>query len=480
VTRRTFGIAVVGASLLLGILVLFPDRLGLESGPQFTSREAVLFLFAGIALIFGLLVAYIPAELLSASALVRAVGSRRKQVLFLACFTLGLAVRVALLGEYGTGDPRQDLVVGRHVVSVGLAAEFHGGYFPIQYQEFGSVVALARGLGLREIVVFKSVNLACDLLCLWVIAILLRHWGRNPGWALLYWLTPYVAVLDWLAYVDFQMGLFALLAFVPIAFGRSKADWLVAGIPLGVAVFLKPQALVVLGIVVLYALARIAVDRRVASGLRPALVLVAPACLVVIYSLYFASHGHSLAFLVKTYRDTTSMQAPLSGDMSNIWYVVAENYREQGQPLSAVTNPLVFHKVAKVLTACILAALAWAVARTRDRRPASLDLLLLVTGATLTVPMTMTQAHENHVFLGAMFAAVLVAVTWSRAFAASVGALLLLQFVNVFARYGFGNAHSGPRPLGFYTDPVAVGVAAVCSLLFVVVAFNWASLTRCR
>jgi hypothetical protein len=469
VTRRTVGLAIVIASLALGVVVLFAERFG------------ALFFAAGIALVAGLLVAYVPADLGSPVAIVHAVGPRRRQALFLACIAVGLAVRIALLGEYGTEDPGTDLAGGGHVLSAGLSQGFHGHYFPLSYQEFASVIALARELALREIVVFKSVNLLCDLLCFGVIAILLRRWGRNPGWALLYWLMPYVAALDWLGYVDFQMGLFALLTLVPVAFGASKADWLVAGIPLAVAVLLKPQALALPAIVVLYLLARIAIERRAAaSSLRPALLLVAPACAGAVYSAYFASRGHALTFLVRTYTHATSFQPWLSGDMPNIWYVVAYHYRRRGQDLAGVSQPAVFHSVSRVLTAAVLAALAWVVARTADRRPDSLNLLLLVGGATLTVPMTMTEAHENHMFLGAMFGAVVIAVSRNRTLAVAAGSLLMLDFLNVIARYGFGNPNFGPRPLGLYTDPVAVGVAGVCSLLYVAVAFSWASLTRYR
>ena len=56
----------------------------------------------------------------------------------------GLAVRVAMLSFEGTADMSSYSAWGRDVAAHGLAAGYHGIYFPLQYEIFRVVVEAVR------------------------------------------------------------------------------------------------------------------------------------------------------------------------------------------------------------------------------------------------------------------------------------------------------------------------------------------------
>jgi hypothetical protein len=382
---------------------------------------------------------------------------------------------VAFVGNYGTSDPVVYLGWGRTVADTGLADAYQVNYLPLQFQVFGAISALADHFGIRWIVALKVVNLGCDLGVFALIVVLLQRWAINPAYALVYWLTPYVAGLDWLSSVDFQLGLFALLAVVIVSFGNRPVDFFIAGIPLGVALLMKPQSYTLFVMLGLFVLTRGVIERRIVDLSRWLLLFIAPIAMIGVYSVYFALNGHGLTFMLASLAGVRDVAPVLSGNMPNIWFIVGHFYQVQDGVIA--TGPAIYQQIAALATVIILTVLALEIARTAGNRSDGVNMLLLFVVGTLVVPMTLTQAHENHLFLAAMFGSLVMVMARDWRFAAALSALLFLQFINFFASYGFDDhgrgATAGWNPLEpFYGQSARVAVAVVATATFVLLTLQ--------
>jgi hypothetical protein len=308
--------------------------------------------------------------------------------------------------------------------------------------------------------------------------VLLQRWGVNPAYALVYWLAPYVAALDWLGYIDFQFGLFALLAVVVVSFSSRPADFLIAGIPFGVALLMKPQSYPLFAMLVLFMLARALLDRRSAGLYRWALLFIAPLAMIGVYALYFWLNGRGSTLLLTSYVDVPGLIPSLSANAPNIWHVIGNFYREGDNPVARVTGLGIYHWIATLGTVTILTAFAVAIARTAGRRSDGINMLLLFAVGGLVTPMTMTQAHENHLFLGAVFGSLLMVIARDWRLAVALTGLLLIQFANLFALYGFDDGSHWDPLSAAYTYPVQLGVAVGATAAFVIVAFQLVRVAR--
>jgi hypothetical protein len=371
--------------------------------------------------------------------LVRRRGREGKRLLVVGAFLVGLAIRLALLPYLGTNDVHSYLQMGAETNAHGLARAYTGGYFPFSYETFQVPVALSSPLGVSSHTLLKALMFLFDLGCFTLLLALLPRWGVRKEFALFYWLQPYFLVLGWLAYVDFEMGFFALLTVLILQMRPTPLGGLLAGVPLGLDLLLKPQALTLVVTVVLLATAGFL---RRGAALRTArwaaLMLVAPALMFVGYSAYFYRAGYSATHLAATYVNTPNFSVALTADMLNIWYPIAEAFRDSGQEIYNVTQPGAAHGASKVITAGLfLFTAAWFTWYGRRLSPA-----VLLAGAfaatTAILPMTLTGAHENHFFLGGLLGTALLGVVRTPRFAIALTVSLLAQFTYLFARYGFG------------------------------------------
>ena len=474
----------LAGGLAIGLIELFASNIGLAQGPGFGWTRAVILMAALLASGVGLVIAYVPPTMLNPRAIVGKIGGsterggRRRLYFVVAGFLLGLAIRVAFIGHYGTEDADIFLGWGRDVASSGLAEGYRADYLPLQFQIFGSISALADHFGIRTIVALKAVNIVCDLGIFAVAIILLQRWAINPAYALVYWLTPYVAGLDWLSYVDFQLGLAALLAVLVISFGTRPIDFFVAGIPLAAAFLMKPQAYTLFGMLGLFVLARAIVERRTIGLRRWLLVFVAPIAMLGCYSLYFSINGHSLTFMIESLVGVNDVQPVLSGNQPNLWYLVGHFYQVDG---AIVTGPAIYDKIAAIATVAILTFFAIQVARTAARRSDGVNMLLLFAVGALVVPMTMTQAHDNHLFLAAVFGSLIMVLALDRRFTVALSVLLALEFLNLFAGYGFDNPEPAWNPIGwsgYYKDPARFCVAVLVTATFAYLALQLTRVAR--
>jgi hypothetical protein len=389
-----------------------------------------------------------------------------------------LAARILLVPYLGTGDMTVYAAWGQHTRDAGLANAYMGVYFPLAYQLFAGDVAAASWLGVSTFSVMKAVNLLFDIGTFGLLLALLRQYRLDARYAFYYWLHPYFLAIFWLGYVDPFLTFCAVLTLVLLGRLRSVTGALVAGVPLAAAVMFKPQALTLVVMTGLLIVGLLIFRRRVTNAVVRASALLVPSGLAFVgYSLYFRANGFPLSFLARFSYDTLKTFSPgLTENMLNVWTPVAYHYVEHGQRLYTVTGPGVYHTIGDLLVvlAFVLAVLVVCIAASR-RQLAWLVLSVFTLGALL-LPVLGTRAHENHLFLGITFAVVALAAMPNRPFAAAFNLLLAVQFVNLGARYGFGQNHLTRWKvisdlISWYGNSAQLAAASVTIISFTLVLF---------
>jgi hypothetical protein len=338
-----------------------------------------------------------------------------------------------------------DVAWGHATNQAGFAHYYYGNYFPIQYHVFQVADLLSRALGIGGPTALKAINLVFDAGLFGVILLLSRRLHLRGRVAPIYWLAPYTLAMDWLGYVDFEMAFFAVLGVLLVAGGGSTPRLLAAGAALGVALMMKPQALTLA--VVFFGLIAFGLfwSNRRRELLRSfALLAVGPLGLFVAYTAWLASAGRGTTFLAHSLLDFGKFQGvQLTANMTNIWLPIAEGFRAGTEPLYSVVGPHYLQTVAKAATVLLIALGIVAVARKIDERPLHESLIFGFAIATLTLPMTMTRAHENHLFLGVVFGLLTSSLVRSRTFSIALQVIVALQFVALVSLYQFGQ--TGPK-----------------------------------
>jgi hypothetical protein len=422
----------------------------------------------------------------------RALLHSRRTWLAIIGIAIGLAIRLVLISKRGTNDVDYYIAWGYDTVNLGLERAYHGIYFPLQYDVFALAVRGANALGISSVTALKLTTLGFDLGSLGLLAVLLNRCGAPRMYALLYWLHPFFLTIFSLGYIDAHMGFFVLLALVGISYSRVWWHYVLAGIPLGVACLLKPQAELLVFAVGGIAVVSVAGGRLGllpelrAVGRRYVLLLAGPVVLFGLFSVLLASGDHGLGHLAYTYSpgELARQSNGLSANMPNPWYVVAYVRHAGDQPIYAVTGPSVLHTLSFLVTAPLLLASMLLLMRRRGLTAIQATVAILAVAALVT-PMTLTRAHENHLFLGGMLAIVLIPLVRRRWFSTAVNGLLLVQFVNLFGRYGFGlNSWSQgdfmKSVIRAYSGWPMVAAALVASGLFLVCLTELARWSRPR
>jgi hypothetical protein len=395
-------------------------------------------------------------------------------------FALGLAARIALLWTDGTEDLAIFVDWGANVRRDGLAGAYAVpavDYFPFIMQLLGGVSWLAVKLSLDPMVAVKLSVLLAEVLTFGGLLIALRHWSRDPRWALIYWVHPYFIVTFGLGYVDAYLGLMVVLSVLAWALVGGRRGAALAGIPLAMAFTMKPQGLVLLAMVgIAWGAAALRRDRE--AVLRWTLVGGSSVLALAAYYVYFATTEGSYRSLPEIYLFASRSMPSLTAQMPNVWTPLA-TLLSDGRPNFEVYTSDNVQRLALGFTVLVLALLGWLVTAwlRRDRERVAV-LLLLTIGATV-VPMIGTAAHENHFFLGGVLCTLIAALVGTRRFGWLFAAFLAVQTVNLFGLYGFGanSVYDGSYTTwdgGFW--PLAAAVVSVA--LFVPVLTGILSVAR--
>ena len=368
--------------------------------------------------------------------------SRRTVILLLTFGTIiGLFVRYRMLFYMGVSDMDSYYQWGSRALEVSLGKSYHGIYFPFQYQIFELCAWIVPRLGAPFFVVFKSANLIFDLGSFFLLVALLNRRQASPLYALLYWLHPWFLTVFSLGYVDFQFTFFVLLS-VYLLRGDTWKDYLLAGIPLGLAFVMKPQAQILVVATFFYGLLHFVRIRNTA----PFGMLLAPSVLFLGYEL---SITYSLPrpryvgaeVLPMSYLNVTNILPALTAQMPNVWAPVAYLIKHPGKSIISVSDQiqLLPHLPAKyVAIAIVLGLVGFQVVRVELISNSTVcdKFITIFAFASVVVPLFMTSAHENHLFLGSVFLVLLSAGRLPLAAKLALQVLLLVQFLNIYRLYG--------------------------------------------
>ena len=140
----------------------------------------------------------------------------------------------------------------------------------------------------------------------------------------------------------------------------------------------------------------------------------------------------------------------LTAQMTNIWYPIAYFLRESGQSPITVSDRihvLPYLPAKYVAAALVLGLVGLHVFRVERETETSLsEKFVKIFGfAGSAVPMLMTSAHENHLFLASVFLVLLMAEPLPLRAKLSIQVLLLLQFLNLYSLYGWRSCSSEPN-----------------------------------
>lgn len=266
--------------------------------------------------------------------------------------------------------------------------------------------------------------------------------------AALFWCHPWYLLFFGLGYIDSQFAFLALLTARAAERAAGSASFLTAGLPLGLAFVMKPQALALL-----VASAFFTVARTLRSGNRVALGFLVPSVLLFAgYNLAFVLGGAPFWALLISYLDVPWVMPALTANMLNLWYPLAEAL-SAGRPVYYVGDlyPVVGSMVLRDLASftCVGLLLIYALFLSKGSRTPG-EWTLLFGFAATTLPMVMTNAHESHLFLGTLF--LLQLLPWAgRPARVAIHVLLAVQFANLLGIYG---------GVGMVREPIAVVYAA--------------------
>ena len=380
----------------------------------------------------------------------------------------GLISRCIMLSNMGVFDMGAYYEWGKQTLQAGLISEYHGIYFPFQYQLFALCAWFSAHMNLSWVVTFKAANLLFDAGVFVLLCLLLERQHSNPAYALLYWLHPWFLAVFSLGYIDFQFTFFVLLA-IYCARSDSIRDLALAGVPLGVAFLMKPQAQILIVAVVFYLVFHFVRSRDV----RPAALLIGPSVLFLAYEAFFFIHGAATALPI-SYLNVTNVMPALTAQMPNIWYPIAYFLKQPGAAIYTVSDQLELlpHVTLKMMaTAAVLLTLAiyiWRVERTD--LPVSKKLIRIFGFAAILVPFVMTSAHENHLFLGTVFLVLLMADNQPISFRIAAHGILAIQFLNICGLYGQFPVGVTDLWTSHYSETLAMSysVISVCCFFFVI------------
>jgi hypothetical protein len=400
----------------------------------------------------------------------------RRTITFSILFLVGLALRIYMITYPGGNDMFAYAVWGRDVRDIGLAHAYHGVYFPAQYQLFAlcSAIGDACRLADYEYAAFKASNLVFDLGIVLLLRALIKQLGGNPVYAFLYWLHPWFLAIFSQGYIDSHFTFFVLLMLVVLKNGETVRRQLLAGIPLGASVLMKPQTAVLLFAFPFY-ISLMAWKHR---SFRALALLAGPSLLLIGYNIYFSvSLYPQLGFraaveMLRYYTEVPSLMPVLTAYMLNMWYPLAFALKSPEGDIfvSSDIHVLPFVEARTIAALISITLIAWFIWRVVDAglRPRNRTYLLIACFATTVVPFIMTSAHENHLFLASVLFIPLLAISREPLFNVAVQLTLLLQGLNLYLIYGAGQLAARLRP--FYPESVRALLAVLSVVLFVIIA----------
>lgn len=356
-----------------------------------------------------------------------------KNRLVIILFTLGLVLRVATIPVLGSYDLVQFSGWGQQTYEHGLSQSFQGVYFPVQYYLFSASYAIGQYIDVSTDKIIKIFNLVFELGLLGLLVFLTRKY--LPPWKVLvlYWLNPFTFGLFLFGFVDFQFSFFILLAVVALL-NLKERKYIIAGVPLGIALLMKPQVVpLFVGICTLLPLCWYMAWKRGEKGPKEILgIFVAPAVFLALFSLYFGLtldlNGHKTltkisnvihteiklpenisehiaesTFLVLHYIHVPDDDPSINANMPNAWFFVASALNPDNKPIYRISDSnelfgITYRMIGLFILLTIQTILIFKICSTRRRLSEKILFVLCI--APILVPYLATSAHSNHFYFG--------------------------------------------------------------------------------
>ncbi len=362
------------------------------------------------------------------------ISNPSKNTVIVCLFILGIVTRLLLLNTHGSADLNEYMRWGKNTHDVGLSKAFEGGYFPIQYLIFGVTDTVAGVLGTTPEGAIKITNLIFEIGCLALLGYLLRKHLSLLSIMLLFWLNPFAITISQQGYVDAQFGFFILLSLICLAHHSTGfKKYLLAGIPLGISLLMKPQTAPLMVGLVLLAIVFLFLKQR-KDILKIVTMFIAPIILYAGFSLYFAltldiTNNHksltsisariqdkthlsprladisaNSLFLTAQYVFVATQRMPaINAQMPNAWFFVANILNNNNERIYRVKDTqklfgLQYRTMGSLLFFAVLIVIMIKISRstsTLDRK-----IILSLTAIPILLPYLTTSAHENHFYLG--------------------------------------------------------------------------------
>jgi hypothetical protein len=396
------------------------------------------------------------------------------EIIFWTAIVSGLVIRYLSLSYNGIFDMATYHEWGLNALKEGLNKAYMGSYFPFQYQIFEFGAFLSVKLKTDYFIIYKIINLVFDSGNIVVLYLIFRKINVSKFYLLLYWLHPWFLIMFSQGYCDFQFTFFILCSIL-FSFKATSRGYLLAGIFLGFAFLMKPQIQVIVLSLFIYSLYVYYKEKDV----KLFSLFIFPAILFIDYSLYFFVTSGNPFRLLRIYVDLGSAM-PLTANFLNGWFPVAYFLKEPGTAIYSVTDDMDIMNI-RLRTVALLSLLLliWFYMKMiykNNINNSNIYNYFLVTGfATFIFPFVMTSAHENHLFLATVLLIPILGKTKNILVKICIHLLLIIQCINLYGFYGFGeNQYSSMININ-YTYELAFILSLIAIVAFTVLMFYFLS-----
>ena len=360
-------------------------------------------------------------------------------ILFWAAILAGLVLRYMSLSYMGIFDMATYHQWGLSAFKDGLTNSYEGIYYPFQYQLFELGAWLSIKLNTEYFIIYKLINLLFDCGNLIVLYLIFKKINVSKYYLLLYWLHPWFLIMFTQGYCDFQFTFF-ILCFILFSFKATSRNYLIAGIFFGFALLMKPQVQVIALSLFIYGLFQYFKNRDI----KTLYIFVFPAILFIDYSLYFFVRSGNPFRLLRTFVDVGGAM-PLTANFLNGWFPIAYYLNTPGDPIYSITDNIMisntsFKSIALLTLLLLICLFVYKLNKNKNNYINKIDynLFLVTVFSTFIFPFVMTSAHENHLFLATVLLIPILGKVKNLVIKLSIHIILLLQCINLYGFYGYG------------------------------------------
>ena len=392
----------------------------------------------------------------------------RSTVILIALFSLGLIIRLAIIGTWESPDfSSAFLKWGMNTYEKGLSVSFEGSYFPIQYLVFAFAYGIAKFLSISTVLVIRIFSSLFEIGSLILLIKILAKYISTKKILTYYWLNPFALIIYQQGYVDPQFSFFVLSTMAILLGVNNKYKYLLAGIPMGIALMMKPQVVpMYIGLSIIFAILFILKYRD--DSKKVLKMFVAPFIIYFIFSLYFAltidiNNNHktltrvsnivhtythipqrasditaNMLSLTSQYAYIPNIMSAINAQMANPWFFVAESMRKDPMPIYRVhdTDKFIGLTFRTWGLALLLLALAYFTKKiVSSNQTLEKKIIMTICLVPILVPYLTTNSHENHFFFGFVSTIILGAMLADKFILNSGYLLAILNGLNILYWY---------------------------------------------